>query len=1139
MRCPACGEENAEQAKFCSNCGAELATRAAIDEERKVVSVLFVDLVGFTARSDTADPEDVRAILRRYHELLKREIERYGGTVEKFIGDAVMAIFGAPVAHEDDAERAIRAALRIVEAIDELNEATDLDLAVRGAVNTGEAVVTLGARPEAGEGFVTGDVVNVASRLQGIASVGGVVMGELTYRVTRDQIESEELEPVQVKGKQEPVAVWRAIRPRGSFGVDVEPGSATPMIGREHELSLLEELFRRTLSERSPQFVTLSGEPGVGKSRIAREFRRFIDDLPELVYWRQGRCLPYGDGITFWALGEIVKSHAGIADNDDPERAADKLAVAVQVVDDEREREWLRARLAPLLGIGEEAAAADRDESFTAWRTFVEEIAATNPMVLVIEDLHWADPSMRAFVEHLEDWTSGVPLFVLCTARPELYEREPAWGGGKRNHTAVSLSPLSQEETARLLSALLDQAVLPAGMQTALLERAGGNPLYAEEFVRMLVDRGALVRHVGRWDLAAADDIAVPENVQALIAARLDTLGADRKALLQDAAVIGKVFWARAIAEMAELEPQHVREELQELVRKEFIRPARRSSIEGEAEYAFWHLLIRDVAYGQIPRASRAAKHRAAADWLQRMAGERVADAAELLAYHYEEALGLARAVGEDTSEVEALARHFLLMAAERASRLDVAKFQEYVLRALAMTRPGQPERLQVLLFASRGWRLTGGNEDDTLTMETIDEARLQGDELAEGQALALLSYTAWVRGDAARQAELLEESLAILTRYPPGPELAFAYTRAAAAAGLAGRIADSLPLIERAFPIVQEFGDDVGIAILLQFRGIARVDLGDVDGGFDDLREGLQRALDSAPAGIVASAHVNLGDATWLQDGPEAGLELYREAESIGERRGSAPNVRWARMQSMWPLFDLGRWDEVLEIGEQLLEEVTDPSLQIAVLIETFRQLVLADRGVFEAGADIEARLLPRAREIADGQVIVPVFRLAAIERHARGDVAGAVAAIREALAMMRERPGLRGWLLDDSARICLAAGDEERLAELLEGYTPYLTRNIASVASARAALAEVRGDIGTAFDLYTEATSRWEVFPHVFEHAHALLGAGRCSLALGRPGEAAGLLAAARELFSSLGAVPSVAASDEMIALATAKTS
>ena len=349
--CPNCGEPNAEAARFCSACGASLrpnSTRAA--EERKIVSVLFVDLVGFTARSDHADPEDVRATLRVYHVRLKREIERFGGTVEKFVGDAVMAVFGAPVAHEDDAKRAVLAALRIVESIDELNEErAGLDLSVRAAVNTGEAVVALGARPDLGEGFVTGDVVNVASRLQGEAPIGGIVVGEMTERSTRDEIAYEELPPVTVKGKEEPVALWRALGARGRFGVDVQPGVTTPMVGRENELALLRDLFHRVVREQGAQLVTLSGEPGVGKSRLVREFLGFVDDVDELVYWRQGRCLPYGEGITFWALSEVVKSHAGILENDGPDEAFAKLTQAIwAVVEEDAERDWIRARLAPL-----------------------------------------------------------------------------------------------------------------------------------------------------------------------------------------------------------------------------------------------------------------------------------------------------------------------------------------------------------------------------------------------------------------------------------------------------------------------------------------------------------------------------------------------------------------------------------------------------------------------------------------------------------------------------------------------------------------------------------------------------------------------------------------------------------------------
>ncbi len=1147
QRCPSCGEENADAARFCSACGAALAAEPApAGEERKIVSVLFVDLVGFTASSDRADPEDVRGTLRVYHELLKREIEGFGGTVEKFIGDAVMAVFGAPIAHEDDAERAVRAALRIGEAIHELNEERPgLDLAIRAAVNTGEAVVTLGARPERGEALVAGDVVNVASRLQGAAPAGGVVVGELTYLATRFPIEYEELESVRVKGKGEPIPIWRAVAARSRFGVDVEHATRTPLVGRRYEVSLLEDLYRRAVREPSPQLVTLSGEPGVGKSRLTWEFQRFIDQEHDLVFWRQGRCLPYGEGITFWALGEIVKSHAGILENDGPDAASTKLARAVEsVIENEDEQDWIRSRLAPLVGLaGTEAAAAERDESFAAWRGFLEAIAATRPFVVVIEDLHWADPAMLAFVEHLADWASAVPLFVLCTARPELFEREPGWGGGKRNHTAISLSPLSPTETAQLIGALLDQAVLPAETQTALLSRAGGNPLYAEEFIRMLVDRGALVRRGGTWDLVAGEaEIPVPENVQALIAARLDTLPPERKALLQNAGVIGKVFWAGAVAEMGELDPREVREGLHELARKELLRPARRSSVEGESEYAFWHLLIRDVAYGQIPRAARAAKHRAVASWIERIAGERVADSAELLAYHHGQALELVRAAGGDVADLEAETRRFLMLAAERALPLDVGKARTHFEHALALTRPGDPDRLPVLLFGCRlsvtGWI---GEASDDLFLQAIEEARSAGNALGEAEALAWLSRVEWRKGETARQLELLEQAARILEGRPPSRESAIVLTRLVAAEGLAGRTAEALARSEQALPVVREFGSEYDIAVVLQFRGQSRIDLGDLSAGFEDLREGLRISLEeAAPAALVAAAHVNLGDSVWFVDGPAAGQELYEMGADLGERRGATGAANWARMESMWTRYDLGAWDELLEIGQRVLTTEREHGAgQPSVLAEIWRSDVLLHRGLLDSHEDVETRLVPRAREIGDGQVLVPAFRVGALARLALGDVAGAVELVRELDALLGGRPGFRSWLLDGAARVCLAAGAVDLLRSLVEQGIEHMTRDGNSVASARAGLAEAEGDHGTALERYEDAARRWAAFPSVLEHGLALAGAGRCLLALGRPNEAAERFGAARERYGFLSAASLVAETDDLLARATAKTS
>jgi class 3 adenylate cyclase len=486
--CLNCGQENPEGFRFCGACAAPIGDEAPPQrEERKVVSVLFCDLVGSTARAERLDPEDVRAMLSHYHARVRTELERFGGTVEKFIGDAVVALFGAPVAHEDDPERAVRAALAIRDWVGE-----DADMHVRIAVNTGEALVALGARPAAGEGMASGDVVNTAARLQAAAPVDGILVGEQTYRSTERAIEYRAAEPVVAKGKSEPLAVWEVVQARSRFGVDLARPSG-PLVGREREVELLVAALTRAYDEQSAQLVTLVGVPGMGKSRLLAELFAAIDRGDRLVTWRQGRSLPYGEGVSFWALGEMVKAQAGILETDAPADAAVKLdETVVRLLPDEAEARWVESHLHPLAGLAsdDDAAADRRGEAFAAWRRFFEALAEQRPLVLIFEDLHWADDGLLDFVDQLVDWLTDVPVLVVASARPELLARRPAWGGGKANATTVSLSPLSDEETARLVHALLERSVLPAEVQSALLERAGGNPLYAEEFVRMLAERG-------------------------------------------------------------------------------------------------------------------------------------------------------------------------------------------------------------------------------------------------------------------------------------------------------------------------------------------------------------------------------------------------------------------------------------------------------------------------------------------------------------------------------------------------------------------------------------------------------------------------------------------------------------------------
>ena len=424
--------------------------------------MLFCDLVGFTSRAESMDPEDVEALLRPYHERVRSELERHGGTVEKFIGDAVMALFGAPTAHEDDPERAVRAALAIREF------ALEEGLELRVGITTGEALVSLDARPDAGEGMASGDVVNTAARLQSAAPVNGVIVDETTYRATRSAIDYEEADPVEAKGKSEPIAVWEAVRARSRFGVDVAHEARSELVGRERELGIVQDAFERARHERTPQLLTLVGVPGIGKSRIVYELSRIVDADPEIITWRQGRCLAYGDGITMWALGEIVKAQAGVLEQDSPEEIAHKIR---QVVEDTLagtgEEARVEAHLLALLGLAEEAQLGGdrRKEAFAAWRRFLEGLAEQRTLVVVVEDIHWADESLLDFLDELVDWVTDVPLLVVATARPELLERRPGWGGGKLNATTLALAPLSDEQTARLLGHLLGKPLLEAESQ--------------------------------------------------------------------------------------------------------------------------------------------------------------------------------------------------------------------------------------------------------------------------------------------------------------------------------------------------------------------------------------------------------------------------------------------------------------------------------------------------------------------------------------------------------------------------------------------------------------------------------------------------------------------------------------------------
>lgn len=985
---------------------------------------------------------------------------------------------------------------------------------------------------------MSGDVVNTASRLQGVAPVGGIVVGELTRRATGGQIEYEELEPVTVKGKDEPIPIWRATGARSRFGVDVEQRTQAPLIGRDHELNLLKELFGRVVRDQTVQLVTMSGEPGVGKSRMLWEFQRFVDDLPDLVYWRQGRCLPYGDGVTFWALGEAVKAHAGILESDTPEEASAKLSTAVaEVVDDEDEREWIRARCAPLVGVASEGG-AEREESFAAWRSLLEAIAATRPLVLIFEDLHWADEQMLGFIEHLVDWANDAPMLVLCTARPELFERAPGWGGGKRNATTIGLSPLSADETASLLAGLLDQAVLPADTQAALLDRAGGNPLYAEEFVRMLIDGGTLVRRGRTWELAADAEVTVPDSVHALIAARLDTLPPERKALLHDAAVVGKVFWSGVLVDMGGREEPAVRDGLHELGRKELVRPAKRSSVRDQAEYAFWHALIRDVAYGQIPRSARASKHLAAARWIEATAGERAEDVAELLAHHYEQALELSRAAGmTDLGELEAAAGRAFAMAGERAHELDLAKAESCYRRALELLPLGDPARRRV--WTRFSWALSRervSDENVAVAEAAVAEFRELGDRLGEGAALVMLSRVRYWQGDRATAEAIFDQAMSLLEGEPPGPELVNAYAEKTGGLMMAERSRECIEWANRTIDLADRMHAPLDRYRALGFRGLSRQNLGDVQ-GVEDLREALAGFRELGLSVYIAIGQINLGDMVWITAGPAEGLRLHRETIDLAERRGLVGNAMWARAESTWMLDDLGEWDDVLRIADEAHAWDRDQT-QISLIAEPWRARVQLYRGDLDSAASILA-LLDRARAVGDPQIVVPALTTAAMVELERGNAAAAAALIRERLAMIGQREGSYAVAHTEAARVLVGVDELEMLEELRRQDDFPIRRTQLSRTTSGALLAEANGRIEDALVTYGEAAEGWAAFGHPLETAFAELGSGRCMLDLGRRDEATRHLRVARETFARLSAMRFTSETDDLLEAATARTS
>jgi class 3 adenylate cyclase len=668
--CPSCGQENPEIARFCLHCGAALAT-GAHREERRVVSVLFVDIVGFTSRAEQLDPEDVRSFLTPYYERVRGEIERHGGRIEKFVGDAVLGIFGAPVAHGDDAERAVRTALAIRDELQLMNHADqELDLQARLAVNTGEAIVDLDARPEHGETMVVGDVVNTASRLQAAAPINGVLVGRETHSATRATIVYATAAPVLAKGKAEPIEVWLALRAAAAAGERAL--SHAPLVGRERELDVLRRLWDQVCDERRPHLVTVIGPAGIGKSRLAEEFARSVDSQGGLPL--RGRSIPYGESSAYGAFAQHVKQVAGIFDSDSAEVAREKLSGALETDPESTEN------LALLLGFQIDRD-VDREALFFVARQFVESTARDRPTMLVFEDIHWADSSLLDLIEVLTVRTQEVPVLFVALARPELFTSRPAWGGGLMSATSLALDPLPEPEAEHLAAQLLAGRI-EGDYAERLAAAAEGNPLFIEELAAVVVERPA----------GEADEL--PTTIRSILAARLDALEPDERAILLDAAVVGKIFWRGAL-ERIERRSVGLSVLLGALQERGLIRREAVSRIQGDEQYTFKHGLLRQVAYATVPRALRRERHATVARFLEETTTA-TGESAATLAFHWREAADVERAVsyfvqaadhaGRGWAKERAVGLYneaFQLLQEDDQRRLDVGRKRAVAFQAL------------------------------------------------------------------------------------------------------------------------------------------------------------------------------------------------------------------------------------------------------------------------------------------------------------------------------------------------------------------------------------------------------------------------------------------------------------------------
>ncbi len=1024
--CSACGAENPPDHRFCGTCGSPLSAGAAPAQaagaavaERRLVSVLFADLVGFTTLSEHRDPEEVRELLSRYFDRCRALIERYGGTVEKFIGDAVMAVWGTPVAREDDAERAVRAALTLTDSVRALGHEVGMpELRARAGILTGNAAVEVGAE---GEGMVLGDTVNTASRLQSIATPGSVLVDEVTHRASEASIVYEDAGLQEVRGREQPVHAWTALRVvAGAGGARRTAGIEAPFVSRERELQVVIDAGDESARHRRAVHVAIMGEAGSGKSRLLWEFFKYLDGVEESRYWHQGRSLAYGEGVGYWALAEMVRARAGILEEDDPASAREKLHATVErFVPEERDRRLVEPRLAHLLRL-EERPDADRADLFSGWRLFFERLSDDAPVILAFEDLQWADSGLLDFVDYLLEWSADFPILVLTLARPELAERRPGW-------RPLTLGLLEGEAIATMLEGLAPG--LPEDLVAQIGRRSEGIPLYAIETIRMLRDRGVLVQEGARYAVRGdVSQLDVPETLQALVASRLDGLSPAERSLLQDASVLGQSFTAAAAAALTGRPESEVSGVLDGLVAKQVLARDDDPRSPERGQYVFLQALLRTVAYGTLSRRARKARHVAAARHLQQTWPGEARDIAEVLASHYLEAIR-AEPDAQDAAALRSAARETLTAAGRAAASLalgpeadryleqaaelaedDLERAGLFEQAGRALWHSGDPvaaeERLRraVTLYADNG-RPSGGSATVTLSgllvpAGRLDEARTllepflsidesEIDPILRAEGVAELGRVLVLSGDLDGAGPLFEDALSTLERNEAWPALAPALISRAVYLFHHRRREEAVGVLRQALSIAEAHGL-VAVALRARFNlAAARLE-----------RDQLTEAVDEVTAGLAQARE--RGDRAW-------------ERQMLG--------------QLIAPVVVLGRWDEAVGVGEILLDGRPDLDGTTAAAFVAQIAVARGDEQTLERCLSLAAQ----GRESSYVDVRVCAALVLARDAIERGAVEEALQFAREAL-----RVHTAGEFTAEAYALGIEAatvfGDEAAIAELVQ---------------------------------------------------------------------------------------------------------